>query len=78
MGAQCPPGLQPEKCTCVHNNCAGARFDGDTCVTTTGEVGSLMQLNDDTCVTTTGEVGSLMQLNGDTCETKYFYIFRGW
>ena len=51
MGAQCPPGLQPEKCTCVHNNCAGARFDGDTCVTTTGEVGILMQLNGDTCET---------------------------
>lgn len=54
MGAQCPPGLQPEKCSCVHSNCAGARFDGDTCVTTTGEVGSL-KVDDDTCISTIGE-----------------------
>ena len=38
FGANCPPGLFPEKCSCIHYNCAGARFDGDTCVTTNGEV----------------------------------------
>ncbi|XP_063423309.1 uncharacterized protein LOC134707479 isoform X1 [Mytilus trossulus] len=46
MGALCPAGLYPEKCTCVHNKCSGAKFDGDTCVTTSGEPKVLCRYSD--------------------------------
>lgn len=38
MGTSCPAGLFPERCSCVKHNCAGAKFEGDTCVTESGDV----------------------------------------
>ncbi|XP_060598946.1 uncharacterized protein LOC132752620 [Ruditapes philippinarum] len=35
-GRTCPAGYQAETCLCFESKCNGAKFEGDTCVTSTG------------------------------------------
>ena len=37
-GETCPSGYMPEACTCIDVPCPGARFEGDRCVSKSGQV----------------------------------------